>query len=316
MKYILFLQELHLSVDETRDLLKREAPEYEPLWNKEHAQQVCADVEVLVTAEHKVDATLMDEWPCLQMVSLAFTGYEQVKTNYVNSKGKPVEFYFVPDYATNSVAELNVLLAMSIMRRVPLADKSIRDGKWHDQVFPGSELAMKTVGIVGTGTIGTRTAERFRAFDCSIIGCSRTRRQRFIAIGGTYVSPMALFSKSDIVVLCLASNNETIGFVGETQLKWMKKDAILINTARSDLVDRKALVSALKDGRIWVGIDVFEHEPERGNDKLFSFDNVILTPHLGFKTTEALHRRDIITVENIGRFLRRENLNRLDRPSI
>ena len=311
MKYVLFKQDLRLTRDETRSLLKKANCRYEPIWDGEFNEDEVRDgVEILVTSEHKVDTSVLKEWPNLKMVSLAFTGFDGVDFAYARPRG--IQFYYVPGYATASVAELNLALTLSILRRIPTADRTIRKGEWHDQVYPGIELAKKRVGIVGTGTIGLKTGHLFRAFGCSIIGWSRTIRDEFIEIGGTYVSEEAVFSESDIVVLCLQLNDSTRHFVGRTQLERMKKGAILINTARSELVDKAALLPALAKEKIFAGIDVFEEQTEkRGKDELFEFENVVLTPHLGFKTREALQRLAEQAIENIGRFLAESDENLL-----
>jgi D-3-phosphoglycerate dehydrogenase len=311
MKYVLFLQDLGLTRDETRILLKKVNCRCEPVWNGEFdAHEVRDHVEILVTSDHKVDRSVLKEWPNLRMVSLAFTGFDGVDSAYTRSKG--IQIYYVPGYATESVAELNLALTLSILRRIPMADRTIRKGEWHDQVYPGTELAKKKVGIVGTGTIGLKTAHLFRAFGCSIIGWSRSIRNEFIEMGGAYVSEEAVFSESDIVVLCLQLNDSTRHFVGRTQLEQMKKGAILINTARSELVDKAALLSVLAKENIFAGIDVFDEKTEkRGKDVLFEFENVVLTPHLGFKTKEALQRLSEEAIENIGRFLTESDENLL-----
>lgn len=311
-KYILFLQDLGLTHDETRNLLKKVNCDHEPIWCGEFdIGRVRGDVEILVTSEHKVQSDILEEWPNLKMISLAFTGYDEVDLDYARSKG--IKVYYVPGYATASVAELNVALTLSILRRIPTANRTIREGEWHDKVYPGIELAKKKVGIIGMGTIGLKTAQLFRAFGCSVIGWSRNTREEFIEIGGDYVSKKTVFSESNIVVLCLALNDSTRHFVGQTELEWMKQDAILINTARSELIDKAALLSVLAKNppRIFAGIDVFEHEPAGGGDELFKFENVVLTPHLGFKTKEALQRLAEETIANVGRFFEESSENLL-----
>ena len=308
MKYILFLQDLGLTHEETRDLLRGVKCDYEPLWPG--MSDAVEDVEIVVTSDHQVKISQLNKaWSNLRMVSLAFTGVDGIDVAYARSK--KIQLYYVPGYATDSVAELNVALVLSIFRKLPLADSTVREGKWHSHVYPGMELAKKTVGIVGTGTIGISTAKLFRAFGCSVIGWSRTRRDEFISTGAAYVSTQAVFSESDVIILCLQLNDDTRHFVGQTQLEWMKKEALLINTARSELVDKAALLRALSERRIFAGIDVFDTETEQGSeDDLFCLDNVILTPHLGFKTQEALQRLAKEAIANIGRFLTdsKENL--------
>ena len=311
MKRILFLQDLRLSREDTCLRLKEIAGnEYETIWfDSPHLQEFKNSIEILVTCEHEVSSSILKEWPKVKMISLAFTGYDKVDLDYAHSKG--IEVYYVPGYATASVAELNLALTLSILRKIPTADRTIREGKWHDQVYPGIELGQKTVGIVGTGTIGLETGRLFRAFGCSVIGWSRTLREEFIKIGGAYVSEKSVFSESDILVLCLALNHGTRHFVCQTQLEWMKEGSILINTARSELIDKAALLPILKEKRIFAGIDAFDDKTEkRGMDQLFEFENVVLSPHLGFKTKEALNRLAEATIKNIGHFLvgSKENL--------
>ena len=268
-------------------------------------------VEVLVTSMHELGKERLEGWPNLKMVSLAFTGYDQVAKEYCKKKG--IAVYYVPGYATQSVAELTIGLTLSILRKMQRADASIRAGLWHASCAPGFELAKKTVGIVGTGTIGQQTARLFRAFGCSVLGWSRpkTRRSEFIALGGAYVSWEAIFAQSDIVVLHLAQNSKTKGIVGAKELSWLRDGAVLINTSRAGLVEEKALVRELQEGRIYAGLDVFHNEPVSASDPLPKLDNVVATPHLGFKTDVALERLARVTLKNIRRFLDRDPTNRI-----
>lgn len=312
MKYLLFLTDLAgLTRESTIELIRSASINYEPIWNGDSGiDRVRGDVEILVTSDHKLTSDDISAWPNLKMISAAFTGYDEVDLEYARSK--EIQVYYVPGYATASVAELNVALTLSILRRIVIADRTIREGQWHDQVYPGTELANKTVGILGTGTIGLKTAQLFRAFGCSIVGWSRTLSEEFIQVGGAYVSSKAVFAESDIVILCLALTDDTHHFVGKTELDLMKRGAVLINTARSRLVDKSALLSVLADKRIFAGIDVFESDPERGGDDLFGFqDNVVLTPHLGFKTTQALRRLAERAIFNISNFVQGNRTNRL-----
>jgi len=311
MKYALLLQDLGLTRDETRHLLKEVNCRNEPIWGGDFdVEKVRDDVEIFITSEHKVDSSVLNEWPNLKMLSLAFTGFDRVDLAYTRAKG--IQVYYVPGYATDSVAELNLALTLALLRKIPAADRTIRAGEWHDRVYPGSELAKKKVGIVGTGAIGLRTAHLFRAFGCSVVGWSKTLREEFVGVGGVYVSEKALFSESDIIVLCLPLNDSTRHFVGRAQLDWMKEGALLINTARSELINKASLLPVLTKKKIFAGIDVFDEQTERkGKDELFEFENVILTPHLGFKTKEALQRLAEETIRNVGRFLTQSNENLL-----
>jgi phosphoglycerate dehydrogenase-like enzyme len=284
--------------------------EYEAIWfDFPNLAEIKDSVEIRVTFDHEVTSAILEKWPHLKMTSLGFTGYDRVDLEHTNARR--IAVYYVPGYATASVAELNLALTLSILRKIPTADRTIRSGEWDRCVKPGMELGKKTVGIVGTGTIGLATARLFQAFGCTVIGWSRSRREEFEEAGGTYVSKKAIFMDSDIIVLCLALNDNTRCVVSHAELERMREGSILINAARSELVDRMALLGALRQKRISAGIDAFESDTEKGAiDDLFQFDNVVLTPHLGFKTTEALNRLVESTIQNIGRFLAgsKENL--------
>lgn len=312
---VLFLQKPDEGKSEIKQWLVEAKCEYDPWWI-EHGKPKAQEVKILVTKEHHVDAGLLDAYPNLEMVSLGFTGYDEVDLKH--AKSRDIHVYFVPGYATASVAELNVGLALSVLRKIPMGNDTIRQGHWDRKVYPGVELQGKTVGILGTGTIGIETARRFLAFGCEVLGWTRTRRQAFEEIGAGYVSKGELFARADLLVLCLALNEDTHHFVGGSELKRMKPGAVLINTARAELVDGNALLTALNQERVFAGLDVFEKEPKAGEDgfldfnaELLKIDRVVLTPHIGFKTRQALRRLTQQTIANIGRFLKGDSTNRL-----
>ncbi len=317
MQRVLFLRDWDVSRSETERLLAQAECPYLPAWMADDAPPA-EDVEVLATKEHHVASATLAPWPNLRMVSLGFTGYDHVALD--DARSRRIAVYYVPGYATASVAELIVGLTLCVLRRLPQADRHVQAGEWDERVVPGTELAGKSVGIVGTGTIGLQAARLFAAFGCRLLGWARPSGQRddFVALGGAYVSRAELFQRADVVVLCLALNDETRAFVGQPELGAMRPGAVLINTARSELVEPDALLAALLERRIFAGLDVYSQEPARGvrRDAPFAvplqgLDNVVLTPHIGFKTTEALARLAQETIGNIGRFLRGDRTNRL-----
>jgi lactate dehydrogenase-like 2-hydroxyacid dehydrogenase len=267
-------------------------------------------VEVLVTVKKKLGPSELSEYPNLKMIAVAFTGYDSVDLNHCRENN--IAVYNVPAYSTNSVAELAVGLAISLLREIPKGNKFIREGNW-DLGRPGNELYGKIVGIAGTGTIGLRTAQIFRVLGCKIAGWSRTKRKEFTDLGGTYFESLEeLCGVSDILSIHVPANPGTKGLIGKDQLNKMKSSAYLINTARGPVIDEQALVEALKEGRIaGAGLDVFAVEPIEPNNSLLKLDNVILTPHIAFKTEEALKRRAEITFKNIEDFVAGIELNRV-----
>ncbi len=164
----------------------------------------------------------------------------------------------------------------------------------------GHELAGRTVGIIGTGAIGLRTAEIFRAFGCRLIGYSRTEREAAKALGLRYRTLDEVMAEADIVSVHTPLTGETRGLIGRKQIEEMKQGAILINTARGPVVDTEALAEALRAGKISAGTDVFEKDPPLpAGHPLLGAPNLICTPHVGFDTKESIERRAVMAFENV-----------------
>jgi D-3-phosphoglycerate dehydrogenase len=165
------------------------------------------------------------------------------------------------------------------------------------------ELRGKTVGIVGTGATGLAAAKLFAAFGCRVLGYNRVKKDEFEKLGGTYCSLDDLLKDSDIVSLHLALNAETKHIMNAERIANIKPSAYLINTARGGLVNEAALAQALNDGKLaGAGMDVFGSEPPSQDNPLLTAQNTVLTPHLGYKTQEALLRKLEVTFRNIADF--------------
>ncbi len=324
MKYILFLQSLGLASEQATALLKEAGcseTEYRPIWDHEPELEAVRDqVEIVVTSEHVVGLKELEKYPNVRMVSLAFTGYDKVDLDYCKSRRPPLNLYYVPNYSTDSVAELSVGFALTLLRRLHLAHPRVVAGKWDtsrdDEIatLPGNELRGRTVGIIGTGTIGMRTAEIFRrGFGCEIVAWTRKPKVEILgALGGRYLPTIDdVFRQADVVSLHLQLIKGVTEHVADARrLAFLKPGAILLNTARTGLVDLTALATAVRQKRfLGAAIDVtLEHEI---HPDLLDLENVLLAPHIGFRTDRALERLARITIENIGRFLRYEATNRL-----
>lgn len=167
---------------------------------------------------------------------------------------------------------------------------------------------------MGTGEIGVATARIFKAFGCEVIGWSRSENEAFTTIGGKYIADkQAFFAAADIVSVHLPLNKETKGIIGKQELSAMKETAILVNTARGAIVNEADLIAALNQKEIaGAGLDVFEKEPIDIDNKLLKMDNVVLTPHVAYKTEEALNRRMKVTVKNIADFRDNNRGNRVN----
>lgn len=231
----------------------------------------------------------------LKFISVAFTGTDHVDVAYCRAHN--IKVANCAGYSTNAVAELAVGMAINLCRHIKEGDAAARSGRTREGLV-GTELYGKNFGIIGTGAIGLRTAELARAFGCKIYAYSRTFKNiQHI----DYVSLPDLMKVSDIISVHVPLNENTRAMIGEKLLRLMKKDAVIINTARGPVIDSSALAAALNSGSIGgAGVDVFDEEPPLSPDNpLLCAKNLLALPHVGFATKEALARRAEIALENI-----------------
>lgn len=266
-------------------------------------------VTCLVTVTTPVSRRILERFPNLRLVAVAFTGYDQVDAEACRERG--IAVCNVPTYATDSVAELTVALAISLLRRIPQEDRGLRDRGWVPAA-PGTELKGKTVGILGTGRIGLRVAEIFGVLGCRLIAWSKSEKPELRGLGGEYLSLDDVLARSDVLCVHLPLNDETRGLIGARELSKMKASSYLVNVSRGGIVDERALVRALGDGGIRAAaMDVFEQEGAGAENPFAGSPDTILMPHVAYRTTEALRRRAQETVENIRAFLAGEERNRV-----
>lgn len=256
------------------------------------------DAEVVMVSNIPLPADVLSQCPKLQFLDVAFTGLDHIDLSYCQSHGIKVKN--ASGYATEAVAELAVGLMIDLLRKITFLDGSIRQGGTRG-AFLGRELRGKTVGIVGTGAIGIRTIELLQAFGCRVIAWSRTRKQAVADMGVDYVPLEELMRTSDIVSLHVPLTPETKHLISRELLAMCKPTAILVNTARGNVVDMSALAELLRDGRIaGAGIDVYEKEPPLPHDHpLFNAPNCVLAPHVGYATREAFDDRIDIILRNL-----------------
>jgi phosphoglycerate dehydrogenase-like enzyme len=239
----------------------------------------------------------------LKMVSIWATTCHYADLNVAKERGIVVTH--VPGYSTESVAEHAFALLLAAVRKLPLADKHVRNGDFDWRPFGGRELAGKTLGIIGTGAIGYRVAEIARAFRMQILGCDKyPNLKRAEEIGLKYVDLYMLLKKSDFITLHVTLTSETQGLIGKKEIDAMKNGAVIINTSQGKVIDEKALIDALRSGKIsFAGLDVFAEEPPAKDNPLLKLDNTVLSPHIGFNTVEAARRCTDICIDNVVKFL-------------
>ena len=256
------------------------------------------DAEAVIISNIPLRADVLSQCPKLQFLDVAFTGLDHIDLEYCETHDITVKN--ASGYATEAVAELAVGLMIDVLRKITFLDGSIRQGGVRG-AFLGRELRGKTVGIVGTGAIGLRTAELLKAFGCKVIAWSRTHKPEMMNLGCAYVTLEALMRDSDIISLHVPLTAETKHLISKDLLALCKPTAILVNTARGNVVDMEALAECLRDGKIvGAGIDVYEKEPPLPQDHpLVQAPNCVLVPHVGYATREAFDIRIDIILRNL-----------------
>jgi phosphoglycerate dehydrogenase-like enzyme len=240
--------------------------------------------------------TLLDRLPSLRL--LALTGRNSGHVDLAAATRRGV---LVTETGGSGAAaiEHTIGLILAIVRRIPQEDRALREGRWQTSV--GTDLAGKTLGVVGLGRIGSRIAGFGRFLGMRVLAWGPTlTAERAAAAGAACVDLDTLLRESDVVTLHTRLSELTRGLIGAERLALMKPTAYLINTARGPIVDEAALVAALRTGRLaGAALDVFDREPLPPGHPLTTLDNVVLTPHIGYVTREAYEIFFTEVVENI-----------------
>jgi len=280
----------------------------EPIW-VEQVEALPADVSILVTTGTPVGADVLSKMPKLQLVAVAFTGVDHIDLAACKARGIAVTN--VPNYSTDTTAELAIGMVLSHLRRLPKCHQNIQDGHWTSP--PQDDLQSKTVGIVGVGKIGMRLAELFKAFKVKgLLGYSLNQEAQFTLQGGVYCDSLAgLFLDADIVCVCTPLTPKTQGLISDKLMELLRPECILVNVSRGGVVDEASLARLLGQGRFRAALDVFSSEPLPADDPLRSVptDALIMTPHVGYQSTASLEKRLDSTVKNILAFLAGQAIN-------
>ena len=247
--------------------------------------------------------------PRLRVLSLWGTGTDHVDLSGARKHGVIVTN--TPGVSAVAMAEHALALMLAVARDIPRIDAKTRKGAWPRGFV--TQLHGKTLGVVGLGAIGLQTARIAKGIGMRVIAWTRTPEEKPLAeLGIELVGLDDLYRQSDVVSLHVRLTAETTGMVGRQQLAMMKRTAILVNTARGAVVDEAALLEALGNETIrGAGLDVFEQEPMPENHPLAELSNVVITPHSGGVTAEALETGLRLAVDNVFAAFRGKPMNRV-----
>ncbi len=246
---------------------------------------------VVAMMANKFDGEFISGLESLQVISNFAVGYDNVDVTAATSHRVAVTN--TPGVLTDATADLTLGLLLATSRRIVEGDRLVRAGRftgWTPMMMLGNEVSGKIIGIIGAGRIGTAVARRALGFGMRILYFSRRQNNEVEKIGGTRVDLNELLERSDFVSINVPLNDETREMIGRREIELMKSTAIIINTARGDVIDEDALIAALKGKRIaGAGLDVYKREP-RVSRRFFALKNVVLAPHLGSATIETRAR--------------------------
>jgi phosphoglycerate dehydrogenase-like enzyme len=274
--------------EEGLDLLRRHfdvdvAPGLPP---SELAERVVDYEALVVRSATRVDREVIERGERLKVVARAGSGLDNIDVEAALAHG--VDVINSPDATTVAVAELTIGLILALARRIVAADAALKQGRWEKGALIGTNLAGKTLGVVGFGRIGRAVATRARAFGMRIVTNQRRPTPELYLEAG--VEPLDLYdllAQSDFVTLHVPLRDDTKHLIGRRELRTMKPTAYLVNTSRGEVVDEEALLEALESGVIaGAALDVFSREPATDHP-LARHPKVVATPHIGASTTDA-----------------------------
>jgi glyoxylate reductase len=251
------------------------------------------DVQGLILANEPVPLDLL---PSLRVVANFGVGYDRVDVAACAARGVVVTN--TPGVLDEATADLAFALILAVRRQVVQGDRFVRTGEWSGSWSEGGlaeELTGSTLGILGLGRIGSAVARRARGFELRVLYSRRLRADSDL---GEFRDVDALFEESDIVSIHAPLSPETEGVVDARRLALLRDGACLVNTARGEIVDERALVAELVSGRISAGLDVFADEPEVPRE-LLDLPNVVLTPHIGSATRQTREAMTRLVVDNL-----------------
>ena len=283
---------------------------------EQQLQERIQGADILVTKEMPLRAEMIQEFPeSVKLICEAGTGYNNIDLEATEKKG--ITVCNIPAYSSERVAHTAIMMLLNLSSTMQVQMKMLACGN-HDNFtgnlqVPHVEVNGKTLGVIGAGHIGRKVIKIAQALDMNILVYSRTAREDEEDI--RYVSLEELLKNSDYVSLHCPLTESTRHMINRETLSLMKPSAFIINTSRGALIDETALIEALENAAIaGAGLDVQEVEPPKENSPLYTMDNVLLTPHMGWKGLETRQRLLSILADNIKRFMEGNPIHVVSKP--
>ena len=313
MSKIVIMESLGISAEE---LAARKAPfeaqghvfvDYPKTTDPAKLIEEAKDADAMILANMPMPADVLRKCDKLKFIDVAFTGVDHVGLDA--AKEKNIAVSNASGYSNEAVSELVIGTTLSLARTLRSVEDRCREGKDKTGLV-GWEIKGKTVGIIGLGKIGTRTAELFHAFGATVLAQSRTHHDG-IAEYIEQVTQEELLRRSDIVVLHCPLNDSTRGMINAEKLAMMKPTALLVNVARGPVVVEKDLAAALENGVIaGAAIDVFDKEPPLDTaSPILHAPNCLVTPHVAFATQQSMSLRAEIVFDNLAKWMEGHQIN-------
>lgn len=277
------------------------------------------DADIVLTNKTPITREILDACPDIRYIGVLATGYNVVDTAAAADFGIPVTN--VPAYGTAAVAQFAIAMLLEICSGVAHHSQAVQEGRWEKSEcfcfwdFPLIELAGKTMGIIGMGAIGLKTAEIARALDMQVVadGSHPNEAGRKLA---EYVTRDELFRRSDVIALHCPLTRDTEGMINRDSISRMKDGVIILNNARGPLIVEQDLADALQSGKVRAaGLDVVCEEPIQADNPLLHAPNCLITPHISWAPVETRSRLMDIAVENLKAFRDGKQQNVVNEPT-
>ena len=281
-----------------------------PWFESERWELEAARVDAVISRKGKITRDQMERSAGrLKIIARTGVGVDPSRVDLDAAKEFRIWVTNQPGSNSVSVAELVCGQLIALVRHTHVAHRAVKENRWSDYLkFIGTELAGKTIGIVGMGNIGARVALRVRAFEMDFLVYDPYIPESHVtALGGKWVALEELLAESDFVTIHCPLNRETKGMIGASGLALMKPSAFLINAARGGIVDEDALCAVLRERKIaGAALDVIANEPPSKDHPLIQLDNVLWTPHVGAMTLEASKRGEWGAADEVIRVLEKK----------